>query len=283
MEKKITFKIEDTHKLKRLLISCENCDYFTIYPKDILEISLLCYDDGIVNGRETSYTKVSGYIRLSENVNGELSDLGKWERREGFDCSCSTLENRLRDCKDICWIDLYIGKNHYSLSAGFDPVCDFRYNEIEYSNCASVDFLPNGEVLIGVGEHSTQPRRTDNDFLSVIEGFDRVFPNFEGFGDTENGRMLCTLERANFFYPDESPLVLCTELVCKNKGWSSTELTLLFDAPEMQNFLFEREMLGSADFGLTIMPLQDGRFVVSFSDYFDGICFICKKITAKRG
>ena len=281
MEGKITFKITDTHELKKLLISCENCDWFTIHPKDILEISLLCYDDGIVNGRETRYTRVSGYIRLKESTREALSDLGKWEKKEGFDHSFSILENRLRECKDICWIDLYIGKNRYSLSAGFDPVCDFRCNEIEYSNCSSVDFLPNGEVLIGVGEHSTQPRRTDNDFLGVIEGFDKVFPDFEGFGDTENGRMLCTLERANFFYPDESPLVLCTELVCKNKGWRGTELRLLFDSPEMQSFMFERQMLNSADFGLTVMPLQNGQLVVSFSDYYDGICFICKKITAE--
>lgn len=274
MEKEIVFMVDNARlsEFNKIELCLENCDGFTLSTKDILDIYIVCHEKSC--DRETNYLKASGYIRLRNEARLLLSDFIS----EGESESDFTLESRLKDCKDLCWVVFYTDKEAFFVSAGFDAVCDFHSCEIEYSNCASVDFLPNGEVLIGIGEHSTQPRRVDNDYPTVIEGFGEIFPDFKGFNE-DDGRLLLHIDSACPFYPSDNEITLCLEITCKNKWWRGEKLELSFDAIEIYNFDFSSTMLDDPLFGIDIMPLQDGRLFVNISNFYHGVSLYCKKIS----
>lgn len=255
----------------------ENCEEFKIpikYVSDIFISAVLNASHPIQ--KRASYFCDNGYIRLTEDAKKILSDHGKCATSDSDRDAC-TLKNRLSEAKDICAI--YLPRRdgqRLSITVPFDPITNLHDCELEYSNCCSVDFEEGGDVLIGIGSRSSMPKRTDNDYSSFIVDFDKIFGAFK------DNRLLCKPQHIEALFYENDEKSIEVSFSCENRGFEKTVFLLEFEHFDLEYLdadLGNEELFAGERWGLDIFKTQDRGFLVTYSDFANGISFFCSKIT----
>ena len=149
----------------------------------------------------------------------------------------------------------------------YDPLLDvIEENEIELTNCPSLELDDEENMLICFGKTSKTPMRKDNDYAELIEGWVETFPDYVPAVLRAEVRLLQHLYCRDKF----DQLV---ELSVKKEG-ASEEITLVFtDCQKLQmSMVFPKQ--GESD--VRMARMLDGRIFVGFDDL--GVQFTCSKV-----
>lgn len=150
-----------------------NSDWeFKIPVEEIAEIYCENTGDEFETGQECFAW--DGYIKITPKGGAVLSE----ETIEPNE-SCS-LKARVVDYFDLTSFALATQhglKEEYGLP--YDPLIESLHgSEVELSNCPSAEIDENGYILIGFGAHSKSPKRKDNNFEELIEGWKNSFGDY---------------------------------------------------------------------------------------------------------
>ena len=162
---------------KSFLIVFENCDVFEIDMADILDV--YCVAE-LVNEREKEYRTHDGFIKISAKASDaiERSVLKRNEIGTEFDIR---LKNRLGMCDGSADMTLFSlrdkRKRDLDIYVPYNPLEDIDHWEIEWSNCPSFDVDDEGNMIVEFGERSKQPKRKDNNYAELVEGWGEFFGN----------------------------------------------------------------------------------------------------------
>lgn len=178
--KEILFNKEFLNNYKSLLVVFENCDVYEIAVDDILDIYCVAEQIG---KKKNEYQAKKGYIKIAARASQtiECSVLENHEIDTEMDHRLQERLNMCDGCADItsfslnndrkCDIDIYVP---------YDPLLDILHdNEIEFSNCPSFEIDNEDNMIISFGECSKQPKRKDNNYSELIDGWNDAFGDFE--------------------------------------------------------------------------------------------------------
>jgi len=162
-------------KISSICLGLANNEDFEIEGNEIIEIYLKYDKDKY---EKNVFRVIGGYIELSAAAKNTVSSFFA----ENENIVEPLQEEDFRLCKrisgycNICDIDIiYKDGGILNLRVPYDPLCESLYgNEIEWSNCPSVEWLTNENLKIHIGEYSRAPKRIDNNYNELILGWKNI-------------------------------------------------------------------------------------------------------------
>lgn len=157
---------KDTLKdLKSITLNTENFESFTIPAELIIDADFaIDYTD-----KESCFAK-NGFIKFAN----EAADILEGSYDDTEQC---TLGERLLGYCDVCVMDVAFndGTSCYT-HIPYDPLIESMHGaEIELSNCPSIEFDENNDLVFLFGEKSKQFKRIDNNYPDLIIGWKNHF------------------------------------------------------------------------------------------------------------
>ncbi|MBR2375079.1 MAG: hypothetical protein IKA88_02190 [Clostridia bacterium] len=178
---KMQINREVLQSYKYLSITLENCDDFRIDVTDILDI--FCELTPMKHGAR-EYVAEDGFIYISARAKDVLESSCLQDKTKDHDLDEITrLQKRLEICErcaDMVSFSLHDENGKKVLVyVPYDPLTDCVSNElIEYSNCPSIETDVDGNMLIAFGKRSKLPKRKDNDYAGIIQGWREYFMEY---------------------------------------------------------------------------------------------------------
>ena len=138
--------------------------------------------------------------------------------------------------------------------------------EIELSNCPSFELDNDGNIIIAFGERSKQPRRKDNNYAELIEGWKGAL------GDYEPKILNVVVKSLSSFGEEETNYAVVFEIcddLCKEK-----RLKLMF--MDCEGIAMELFFPISGECEVVMSKMANGRIYVGFQGL--GMDFICASV-----
>ena len=165
---------------KTLLVVLENCDVYEIAVDDILDIYCVAKPIG---KKKNEYSTNDGFIKIAASASQtiECTISSNQEIGTEFDHRLKERLEMCGGCADMTSFSLRDSKkSDIDIYVPYNPLEDINHGgEIELSNCPSFEIDNDGNMIIAFGEHSKQPKRKDNNYAELIDGWEEVFGDFE--------------------------------------------------------------------------------------------------------
>ena len=179
------------------------------------------------------------------------------------------LGKRLLACCDVESFVLR-GKTPVRFAVQYSPLTDAFGDVIEYTNCPSCKIDDNGNLVVCFGDKSQNPRRIDNNYHEIIEGWNDCFcekpdsfcGKFAGmsFGSSQqNGK--------------NDLIKLCIQNEFKTK--TGEKPTFCFCG--VSDYYQPPWACFGGDVDLRVSKMTNGKIFVSFGD--EDVQFLCEKIS----
>lgn len=252
---------------KSLLVVLENCDVYEIATEDILDI--YCEIE-LIGKKKNEYRTGDGFIKISASASQTVESLvlkddevgTEWDHRlkerlemlgGGADMTSFSLkDNQGQD------IDIYVP---------YVPLEDIIHgSEIELSNCPSLEIDSEDNMIIAFGERSKQPKRKDNNYAELVEGWK------DAFGELQPTVLKVKVGSLRTFGGEEKKFMLSFTIKEKFCGKEFAEL-MFMDCKDIAMEMFFPE---KGDCEIVMSKMADGRIYVGFDGL--GIDFICASV-----
>ena len=264
---KIVINKEFLSGYKTLSIGFENCDDYKIDVADIVDV--YCEVERIDGGRNEYRTR-DGFIKISARASDvvETSVLqNEWVGTE-WDCR---LKERLEACGGGVDMPSFSLKDEEKRSihiyVPYNPLEDvLRGNEIELSNCPSLEIDDDGNMVVAFGMSSKQPTRKDNNYAELVAGWK------EAFGENEPEVLKAVVNSLLTFGDGQMNLSLGVALRDKLGGKDCVEFVFM----DCQNVDMEMFFPESGECEIVMSKMMDGRIYVGF--YGLHISFTCASV-----
>lgn len=244
-----------------LSLGFENCDDYLLSTVDILDIR---FSIKRIGKDENLYRAGDGYIKIAASalLTRERSFLSN-----RIDDS-ETLGERLAMCADVCSISLEgKGDDKIIFYLPYDPLCDVMHgNEIDMTNSPSCEWNEAGDVIISYGSYSKQPKRKDNDYVSLVEGWD------ERYGTVCPKTLKIKARSLGFFGEKNDSLFLSFDI--KNKELRSRGENFVFFDVQLRSLQVYYPVCGDSE--LVMAKMSNGRIYVGLAGL--GFDFTCSAI-----
>ena len=154
--------------IKSITLNTENVESFSIPSHLILDADFIILDK---RNKDDDYRTQSGYIKFAN----EAADIIEGKSDEDSD-QC-TLGERLLGYCDVCVLDiLFNDGSSFCIQLPYNPLTESMHGaEIELSNCPSIEFDENNDLVLCFGEKSRQFKRVDNNYSDLILGWKEKF------------------------------------------------------------------------------------------------------------
>lgn len=154
--------------IKSITLNTENVESFSIPSHLILDADFIILDK---RNKDDDYRTQSGYIKFAN----EAADIIEGKSDEDSD-QC-TLGERLLGYCDVCVLDiLFNDGSSFCIQLPYNPLTESMHGaEIELSNCPSIEFDENNDLVLCFGEKSKQFKRIDNNYSDLILGWKEKF------------------------------------------------------------------------------------------------------------
>lgn len=249
----------------------ENCDVYELDTADILDIA--CVAEPVPRKRNT-YRTDGGFIKIASRAK-DLAEartlrFGEWNTKWDY-----RLKERLEmcdGCADVCTFYLRTVKGkELCIFVPYDPlICVLDGNEIEYSNCPSLEIDEEGNMIIAFGNMSKMPTRKDNDYAGLVVGWQDVF------GEYAPKKLRVKIHAFSSFCPfGEEPLFLALDFEVTDKAVSKKYAKFVF----IRCTKLEMDMIfPEKGDGVTIYlsKMSNGRIYVGLDGF--GVAFYCDSI-----
>ena len=264
---KILVNRELLRRYKTLLVVLENCDAYEIDVDDVLDIYCVAKQIG---KQKNEYRTNDGYIKIAARASQTIEcfvsrnhEIGtEWdhrlqERLEMCGGGADMTSFSLRDNKK-CDIDIYVPYN---------PLEDIMHgSEIELSNCPSFEIDNEGNMIIAFGERSKQPKRKDNNYAELIDGWK------DAFGDFEPKILKVKPESLSTFGNTQTNFSFWFKVCNKNSKKDFAELVFI----NCKNLSVEMFFTKKRNCEIVMSKMADGEIYVGLNGL--GIDFICSSI-----
>ena len=169
---------------------------------------------------------------------------------------------------DVVCFSLHSDKSRkVDIVVPYDPLVDvFNNSEMEWSNCSSLEIDSEGNMTILFGERSKQPRRKDNDYAKIVEGWK------DAFGDNEPTILKVKADSLEMFGDKEKNFYIDFDIIdkfCKTKF-----AKLVFVGCKDVNFEMIFPVEGDCE--IFMSKMIDGKIYVGLDGL--GIDFICDSV-----
>lgn len=252
---------------KSLLVVLENCDVYEIAVEDILDI----YCEAKPIGKmKNAYSTNDGFIKIAASASQTIEctissnhQIGaEWDRR---------LKERLEICgggADMTSFSLRDSKKRdIDIYVPYNPLEDInRGGEIELSNCPSFEIDNDGNMIIAFGERSKQPKRKDNNYAELIDGWK------EAFGDFEPKVLRVKAERLSTFGDTQTNFSFYFKVLNKNSKKDFAELVFI----DCKNVSIEMCFTKERNYEIVMSKMADGYIYVGIDGL--GIDFTCSSV-----
>ncbi len=154
--------------IKSITLNTENVESFSIPSHLILDADFIILDK---RNKDDDYRTQSGYIKFAN----EAADIIEGKSDEDSD-QC-TLGERLLGYCDVCVLDiLFNDGSSFCIQLPYNPLTESMHGaEVELSNCPSIEFDENNDLVLCFGEKSKQFKRIDNNYSDLILGWKEKF------------------------------------------------------------------------------------------------------------
>lgn len=252
---------------KTLLVGLENCDVYEIKVADILDIYCKAT---LMNEKKNEYQTDDGFIKISVKASKtvESSILKSNVKEPLWDYR---LKERLEMCggvADMTSFSLKDKRNHKMyIYVPYDPLVDLMHgNEIELSNCPSLEIDDEGNMIIAFGKSSKQPKRKDNNYHELVVGWEDAFGAYSPNVLEVKAKILST------FWSENMNFSFFFEICDKNCKKDVAELVFM-DCKDVTTEIFFPER---GDCEIVMSKMKNGRIYVGF--YGLGLDFICNSV-----
>ncbi|MDE6411344.1 MAG: hypothetical protein K2L02_02260 [Clostridia bacterium] len=247
---------------KSLIVLFDGCDAFKIPIEDIAEINCKATDEPY---GESEYFRIwDGTIKVFPK-GGMVLDNSTAEEH-------CTLKERIEQYCDIS--NIYLERHDRTkikFSLPYDPLVEsINQIEIELSNCPSAEINQDGFITIGIGESSKMPKRTDNNFDELIEGWKDLFNDYRP--DVLRARLRILTN----YFKGEVPCLFAEIEILNKRAKHYDYLTFIFTGIQKVDYMIYPDR-ASESVELNAARLIDGNIFVDFVGY--GLTFQCKEIT----
>lgn len=264
---KIVINKEFLSGYKTLSIGFENCDDYKIDVADIVDV--YCEVERI-DGSRNEYRTRDGFIKISARASDVVETFVLQNEWVGTEWDCR-LKERLEVCGGGVDMPSFSLKNEEKRSihiyVPYNPLEDvLRGNEIELSNCPSLEIDDDGNMVIAFGMSSKQPTRKDNNYAELVAGWK------EAFGENEPEVLKAVVNSLLTFGDGQMNLSLGVTLRDKLGGKDCVEFVFM----DCQNVDMEMFFPGSGECEIVMSKMMDGRIYVGFDDLY--ISFTCASV-----
>ena len=252
---------------KTLLVVLENCDVYEIAVDDILDI--YC-EAKPIGEKKNEYSTNDGFIKIaacaSQTIECTISrnhEIGtEWDQR---------LKERLEmcgGCADMTSFSLRDSKkSDIDIYVPYNPLEDINHGgEIELSNCPSFEIDNDGNMIIAFGERSKQPKRKDNNYAELIDGWK------EAFGDFEPKDLKVKAELLSTFGDTQTNFSFYFKIRNKNSKKDFAELVFI----DCKNVSIEMCFSKERNYEIVMSKMADGYIYVGIDGL--GIDFTCSSV-----
>lgn len=251
---------------KFISIGLENCDVYKISVEDIIDVNCVAE---LIDPKKNEYYTKDGFIKISKKASEtiECSVLRNNELNKEWDIR---LKDRLELCDgavDMPCFSLEGEDNKIEVFVPYDPLEDVLHgSEIELSNCPSLHIDGEGNMLIAFGESSTQPRRKDNNFAELVDGW------VDAFDGKEPSVLHVKVDMLSTFGNDSENLSLSFKILDKFCKKNYAKLVFL----SCQKIRIETVFPEDGDCQITMSKMADGSIYVGCDGL--GIDFTCTTV-----
>ncbi len=240
-------------------------DVYKIDVNDVLDI--FC-EAKLISEKGKEYHTADGFIKISSNASQTKEDsvlrypgtdegYTLKERLKMLDGGADVTSFSLRD-KNKRDVDIYVPYN---------PLEDVLHGaEIELSNCPSFEIDEDGNMVIAFGERSKQPKRKDNNYAELIEGWK------EAFGDFQPKVLKVKAEIMSTFGKGQTNLSFYFKVCNKNSKKDVAELVFI----DCKNISVDTYFSKKRNYEIVMSKMIDGNVYVGISGL--GIDFVCSSI-----
>lgn len=252
---------------KTLLIGLENCDVYEINVTDILDV--YC-EATLINEKTDEYLTDDGFIKISIKAAETVESGGYYdnELRTEWDHKLKERLEMCGGCADMTSFYLRDKKNReINIRVPYDPLEDVMHgSEIELSNCPSLEIDGEGNMIIAFGERSKQPKRKDNNYDELIEGWKDAFGDYSPRVLNVKVKSLSTFDekQTNFSFYFK---------ICDNNYKNNVAKLVFMDCKSIAMNMFLPE---KGDCEIVMSKMADGRIYVGFDGL--GMDFICTSV-----
>ena len=263
---KIVINKEFLKGYQSIWLGFENCDVYEVAIEDVLDI--YCEAEQ-TDKKKNTYRTGDGFIKISARASQTI-EVGIARNNEigtEFDYRLRERLEMCNGCADITSFDLRKKKkSEMEIVVPYDALEDIRGSEIEWSNCPSLEVDEEGNMIIAFGESSKQPRRKDNNYHELVQGWK------EAFGDYRPEVLEIKSECLLTFGKGKMCVSLAFEFCDKNVKEKSAELVFMNCEDLDMEIYFDAK--GETD--IVMSKMADGRIYVGA--YCLGVQFICESV-----
>lgn len=265
---KILVNKELLSNYKSLLIVLENCDVYEIAVDDIIDI--FCVAEPIDKDGKL-YRSKDGFIKIAARASQTIErSISKDHKIIGtkLDCRLKERLEMLHGGVDMTSFSLSDKKkSDIDIYVPYDALEDVVLGgEIELSNCPSLEIDNEGNMIIAFGKSSKQPKRKDNNYAELIEGW------HDAFGDFAPKTLKVKVESLSTF-GDPSTNLSFSFKVC-NKAAKKDFAEFVF--MDCKDLYIEMSFPQKGSCEIFMSKMADGNIYVGFPEL--GISFICSSI-----
>ena len=250
-----------------LLVVLENCDIYEIAVEDILDI--YCVAKPIGKKKNQYYTN-DGFVKIVARASQTIEYLVSRNHEIG-----TQWDYRLKERLEMCGICADMTsfslrdnkKSDIDIYVPYNPLESIvRGGEIELSNCPSLEIDNDGNIIISFGERSKQPKRIDNNYAELIDGWK------DAFGDFEPKVLKAKAVSWSSFGNSQTNFSFSFKVCNKNSKKDFVELVFL----DCKDLSFEMFFTNKRNCEILMSKMADGHIYVGFDGL--GIDFICSSI-----
>ena len=153
----------------------------------------------------------------------------------------------------------------------YDPLKDSFGNDKEYSNCPSFD-VENDNIKICFGDMSKQPKRVDNNYHQLVQGWCEVF-------DYAPNSLCATFDGMTFFSSQNNGKNDCLKLRLKTELKTKHSKNPTFVFVGVDEFYQPPWGYGNDDYDVRMSKLANGKIYVSLGD--ENMQLVCDSISVE--
>ena len=252
---------------KSLLVGLENCDVYEIAVDDILDI----YCEAKPIGKnKNEYFANDGFIKIAASASQtiECTISRKHEIGTEFDHRLKERLEMCGGCADMTSFSLRDSKkSDIDIYVPYNPLEDIKHGgEIELSNCPSFEIDNDGNMIIAFGERSKQPKRKDNNYAELIDGWK------DAFGDFEPKVLKVKAELLSTFGDTQTDFSFYFKVLNKNSKKDFAELVFI----DCKNVSIEMCFTKERNYEIVMSKMADGHIYVGIDGL--GIDFTCSSV-----
>jgi hypothetical protein len=270
-------KIEKSNlsEIKSIFLILENCEDFCIDAKDVVDI----FVDNIkpCKTNENEFESNDGRLIISQKGMKNLSSFfAELEQNWCPDPETFSLKTRLLRYPNICYLEVkYKDGKKMMIHLPYNPLrCIIHGEEIELSNCPSAEVDKNGNMLILFGKSSHAPKRKDNNYRDLIDGFEKL-------EKTRVPKVLKVKVVRIQFYNDKKGESFSMTFVDKDKDNHEKTFKLVFESFTDICIDCSASIL-QTEIDLNISRLNDGKIAVQLGKVINFYCKGIKLTTEKK-